>query len=458
VYAGSGVPERVVPLDPGDMRMPRPKFRATVTTADNPARPPAFPLRADTPSLHDAGRAFGVEQQVLLRLLGALGHPPVRFVFWDGSEVGGAGQPAVARVVIHDRGALWRLVLDPELSFGDAYCDGRIDVEGNMVALLEAVYRAMAAGADRHSVYQRWLRRHNRPRSNTPAASQSHIHRHYDIGNDFYRLWLDDAMVYTCAYFIAPDVSLEQAQIDKMHHVCRKLRLRPGERVVEAGCGWGALALFMARHYGVSVRAYNISHAQIAYARERARAEGLEQVVEFVEDDYRNIDGRYDAFVSVGMLEHVGADRYAQLGRVIDACLTDDGRGLLHSIGRNKPEPINAWIQKRIFPGGYPPTLREMLAVVEPAEFSVLDVENLRLHYARTLEHWLWRYEKAIGQVRSMFDEAFVRSWRLYLAGSLAAFATGNLQLFQVSFARRHNNDIPWTRAHLYADDHERTR
>jgi cyclopropane-fatty-acyl-phospholipid synthase len=235
-----------------------------------------------------------------------------------------------------------------------------------------------------------------------------------------------------------------------MDHVCRKLRLRAGERVVEAGCGWGALALHMARECGTRVRAFNVSREQVAWARDRAAAEGLAGRVEFVEDDYRNIGGRFDAFVSVGMLEHVGRDHYGDLGGVVHRCLESSGRGLLHFIGRNRPAPLHRWVERRIFPGGYPPTLREMLEVLEPYDFSVLDVENLRLHYARTLEHWLQRFDRNAERVRALFDERFVRAWRLYLAGSVASFATGSLQLFQVLFSRPLDNALPWTRAHLY--------
>ena len=175
--------------------------------------------------------------------------------------------------------------------------------------------------------------------------------------------------------------------------------------------------------------------------------------MEFVEDDYRNIRGQCDAFVSVGMLEHVGRTNYTTLGAVIDACLAPHGRGLLHSIGRNQPCPMNAWIERRIFPGSYPPTLREMMTVLEPAGFSVLDVENLRLHYARTLEHWLARFEAHSDQIRTTHDADFTRAWRLYLAGSLAGFTTGWLQLFQVVFTRSGENAIPWTRADLYRSE-----
>jgi cyclopropane-fatty-acyl-phospholipid synthase len=259
-------------------------------------------------------------------------------------------------------------------------------------------------------------------------------------------------MVYTCAYFPSQALSLEEAQVAKMDHICRKLCLQPGEEVVEAGCGWGALALHMARHYGVKVKAYNISREQLAYAREQARHEGLDSQVDYIEGDYRQITGKCDAFVSVGMLEHVGLKHYRELGEVMDRCLHKKGRGLIHSIGRNQPFPMNAWIEKRIFPGGYPPSLGEMMKLFEPWNFSVLDVENLRLHYAATLRHWLARFEANVERITDLFDETFVRSWRLYLSGSIAAFTGGDLQLFQVVFTRHDNNQIPWTREFLYRE------
>ncbi len=286
--------------------------------------------------------------------------------------------------------------------------------------------------------------------SNTQSGSRDNIHHHYDVGNAFYKLWLDRELAYTCAYFPTPDASLEAAQIAKMDHICKKLRLRMGETVVEAGCGWGALALHMAKHYGVNVRAYNISREQLAYARERSRQEGLTGRVEFVEDDYRDISGSYDAFVSVGMLEHVGRENYGALSQVIDRVLTPAGRGLIHSIGLNRPAPLNPWIEKRIFPGAQPPSIRDMMQIFEIDSFAVLDVENLRQHYALTLAHWLKRFEAASGQIKDMYDERFVRMWRVYLSGSEAAFRAGSLQLFQVLFAREHCHDLAWTRAHLY--------
>ncbi len=390
------------------------------------------------------------QQWLLCRLFDSTGNPPVQVVLWNGERFSPAGIKPVARLHIRDRSALRRLLIDPELYFGDAYAQGQVEVEGDLVEFLVTVYRGMER-AGRKGLGGRalnwWL---HRPRSTNLTRARDNIHAHYDLGNDFYRLWLDHEMLYTCAYFPHAGATLEEAQAAKMHHVCRKLRLQPGESVVEAGCGWGALALFMARHYGVRVRAYNISREQIAFARARAESEGLSGQVDFVEDDYRNIRGSYDAFVSVGMLEHVGTRYYPALGDVINGVLREQGRGLIHSIGRVRPGPMNAWIERRIFPGACPPSLDEMMAIFEPHRFAVLDVENLRLHYARTLERWLERFDANVGAVEAMFDGKFVRAWRLYLAGSIAAFLSGELQLYQVVFNRAANNEVPWTRAHLY--------
>lgn len=393
--------------------------------------------------------ARSVEGRLLRRLLEYLGSPPVEFILWTGERIGPAGTAAVARVRVSNRATLLGILADPQVRFPDAYSEGRLEIEGDLVRLLETVYHS-GRSAPQPSTLQRLVGRLRRPHVNSLSGSRENIHRHYDIGNEFYSLWLGQTMAYTCAYYPTADATLDEAQTAKMDHVCRKLRLRPGESVVEAGCGWGTLALHMAQRYGVKVRAFNISREQVAFARERAAKLGLGSQVEYVLDDYRNISGRYDAFVSVGMLEHVGVDNYPGLGGVIARSLASHGRGLIHSIGRNRPAPLQPWIERRIFPGAYPPSIAEMMRIFEPWDFSVLDVENLRLHYAQTLRDWLALYEAASGRVRGMFDEKFVRMWRMYLAGSIAGFTTGALQLFQVVFAPRDNNEVPMTREHLY--------
>jgi len=385
------------------------------------------------------------------KLLQIIGQPPVNIALWDGSKVPEGDEDVLATLLFHDRASLYLTLLRPELRWGDLFSEGRVEVKGDLPGLLDAVYRGIDQKTVRPSL--KWLNQtlgHRRIR-NTFSKAADNIHHHYDIGNDFYRLWLDqEALQYTCAYFPDPAMTLEQAQLAKMSHVCRKLQLKPGDQVVEAGCGWGGFALFMAKNHGVSVKAYNISREQVSYANQKARGLGLADRVEYVLDDYRNIRGEHDVFVSIGMLEHVGPTYYPLLGEVIDNCLKPGGRGLIHSIGRNTPKPMNAWIERRIFPGAYPPTLREMMDIFETSRFSVLDVENLRLHYALTLDAWLQRFESHANEVEEMMDEQFVRSWRLYLAGSKAAFTSGRLQLFQVLFSREEDNDIPWSRAYQY--------
>jgi cyclopropane-fatty-acyl-phospholipid synthase len=402
----------------------------------DPVHPWGVPERSrEVPSV----RSTRLDRWALARIQRSVNLAPITFALWDGFALPPLAGPPVATILFKNRPALLEWVVDPELNFGETYMAGSVEIHGDILALLLAVYRAWPT-----SRRPWWLWK----KSNDVRAARDNVHHHYDLGNDFYRLWLDREMVYTCAYFPTPAATLEEAQVAKMDLICRKLRLKPGERVVEAGCGWGSLAIFMAKHYGVHVRAFNVSSEQIAYARARAEAEGLADRIEFVEDDYRHVRGEYDVFVSIGMLEHVGVADYPTLGRLIERTLSPEGRALLHFIGRNQAALLNAWIRKRIFPGAYVPTLREVFdRVLEPHAFSVLDVENLRLHYAKTLEHWRDRFLNGRRQVETMFDESFVRAWDLYLAGSQAAFTTGSLQLFQVLFARGNSNALPWTRA-----------
>ena len=284
-------------------------------------------------SIFRLDRLCEVEQRIVRRQMALLGDPPVTMVIGNGSEVRPAKGKPVGTVRIRDRKTLLHLFVHPELHFGDSYSEGNIEVEGDLAAVMDSVFRCMAKSS-KTGFGNAWrTTMFNRPRSNTLSGSKDNIHDHYDIGNDFYRLWLDEKMQYTCAYFSEPTATLEEAQIAKMDHVCKKLMLKPGETVVEAGCGWGTLALHMAKQYGVNVKAYNISHQQVISAREQAKAEGLDNAVEFIEDDYRNLSGKFDVFVSIGMLEHVGTRYYRELGKIIRRSLKEDGRGLIHSIG-----------------------------------------------------------------------------------------------------------------------------
>ena len=417
-------------------------------TTSNPVFGKDRPKKSGMAATPSENRSRNYERYLLRRVVDAMGSPRFAIALWDGFKISPRDALPVATVNINSRSALNQLLRQGDVGFGDAFSSGGISVDGDLVALLVAAF-TVPEPTGIAAVVKRLQQR--KPRANTKDGSRENIHHHYDIGNDFYRLWLDKEMQYTCAYFPDDELTIEAAQQAKMDHVCRKLQLRPGDRVAEAGCGWGGLARHMALNYGAKVSSWNVSAEQVQYATDRAKAEGYDDRVTYVLDDYRNITGEYDAFVSVGMLEHVGLDNYTELGGVVDRCLTQNGRALVHTIGRNRPRLMNAWIEKRIFPGAYPPTLKEMMEIFEPNRFSVLDVENLRLHYAKTLAHWLARYDASDEQVQTEFGEDFARAWRLYLAGSQAAFLAGGLQLFQVVFTRERNNELAATRHHLYS-------
>jgi cyclopropane-fatty-acyl-phospholipid synthase len=370
----------------------------------------------------------------------------VQLRLWDGSSCMPAPARPIGELLVRDRRTLLGLVVNPDLWFGEAYMAGRVEIRGAVDRVIEALTALTREPS--------WVDQVRAVLAlpNSLSASRRNVHHHYDLGNDFYEQWLDRQLVYTCAYFPDPEMTLEAAQRAKLDLVCRKVGLAAGDTVIEAGCGWGALALHMAREYGARVRAFNVSREQLAYARDRAKREGLTDRVEFIDDDYRNVQGQCDVFVSVGMLEHVGLRHYTTLASVLRRTVRPDGgRGLLHFIGRDQRRPLNAWIRRRIFPGAYPPTLPEVLTrIMAPAGMSVLDVDNLRLHYERTLAHWQQRFASVTDQVRERYGAEFQRAWELYLAGSRAAFAASTLQLFQVVFAPSASVPPYWTRETVY--------
>lgn len=397
-----------------------------------------------------------MDRRLMRQIMAYVGNPRVSIRFWDGQEWPVTEARPVACIELRDRRALLELLRSPSVGFGECYSNGLIEVHGDFLAFINEIATAITRKREgRYYAPRIGSLVHAMSRNSLPRAWQN-VHHHYDLGNRFYRLWLDERMLYTCAYFEHPSATLAEAQLAKMHHVCRKLNLQPGQRVVEAGCGWGSLALHMAEHYGVSVVAYNNSSEQVAFARDEAKRRGLDASVTFVEDDYRSIDDRFDVFVSVGMLEHVGLSQFGELGALIRRCLKPQGMGFIHSIGRSHPQRPDRWILKHIFPGGHIPSLGEMMAVFEPYRFSILDVENLRPHYARTCAMWLENFEAHAAEIADMYSEEFVRMWRLYLAGSSAGFQSGTLQLYQVLFAPMENRSVPWTREYQYRNRSER--
>jgi len=390
------------------------------------------------------------DRSVIRWIMKCVGNPNISIRLWNGDEFPITEARPVACMEFRQRRAVFELLRSPSLGFGECYSRGLIEIHGDILAFMSEAAAAITRKREGSYFRPKIGSMLYALRVNSLNRSRHNVHHHYDLGNEFYKLWLDERMVYTCAYYDAPTSSLAEAQFAKLEHVCRKLQLRPGQKVIEAGCGWGALALHMAKHHGVNVVAYNNSRNQVAFARERATELGVDDRVTFVEDDYRNIDGRCDAFVSIGMLEHVGQANFKSLGALIARSLKPDGFGLIHTIGRSHPRRMDPWIVKHIFPGGHIPSLGEMMPVFEPHRFSVIDVENLRLHYARTCAAWLQNFEAVADQVEEMYDAEFVRMWRLYLAGSSTGFQSGTLQLYQVLFAPRANNQVPWTREYQY--------
>lgn len=392
------------------------------------------------------------DRSLILWIMNRIGNPRISIRLWNGDEFPVTDARPVGCMEFRERRAVLELLRSPSVGFGDCYTEGLIEIHGDMLAFANEVTAAITNKKDSGYYGPKIRSLLYALRVNSLDRSRHNVRHHYDLGNDFYKLWLDERMVYTCAYYDTPAATLAEAQVAKLDHVCRKLNLQPGQKVIEAGCGWGALAIHMAEHYGVNVIAYNNSSEQVAFARERAAAKNLNGRVIFVEDDYRKVDERCDAFVSVGMLEHVGLANFRTLGALIKRCLKPEGFGLIHSIGRSFPDRTDPWIVKQIFPGGHIPSLSEMMRVFEPQKFSVLDVENLRPHYARTCASWLENFEAVADKVADMYDEEFVRMWRLYLAGSSAGFQSGTLQLYQVLFAPRGNNEVPWTREYQYPE------
>jgi cyclopropane-fatty-acyl-phospholipid synthase len=377
----------------------------------------------------------------------------------DGQTATHGRAPFAFTIRIKTDRALRDIITKSSLGFGEAYSDGDVDVEGDMLGLSLLSYE-LQAGPMRGSLLQRALYALGfAARKNTVSRAKGNIAAHYDLANSFYELWLDTEMQYTCAYFYKPTDTLEDAQRQKMELVCRKLRLKPGEFVVEAGCGWGGLALHMARNYGVRVKSFNISKEQIAFARDKAARLGIgADRVEYVLDDYRNIPNYVtscDKFASICMLEHVGRESYAAFHQLVSKVLRKGGLAMLQFISRTNPSAIsNPWLEKYVFPGYYNPSLGEIVAPIEKQhhQLHLVDVENMRYHYALTLTHWLDRLERNAERIRAEWGEKALRTFRLYLSGGLADFSSGaGTLVYQMLLSHGFDNLAPLTRQHFYA-------
>jgi cyclopropane-fatty-acyl-phospholipid synthase len=362
----------------------------------------------------------------------------------------GSGEPKLT-IRLHDRRLHRDLLLNPRLKFGEAYMDGRLTVEGATIydALVLLSSGVEVQGLLGHA--GEWLSpvlRHVH-QFNPLARSRDNVAHHYDLSRRLYELFLDHDLQYSCAYFATPEMSLDEAQEAKKRHIAAKLLLQPGMRVLDIGCGWGGMALYLARTTGADVTGITLSVEQLGVARERAAKAGLTDRVRFELRDYREVTGSFDRIVSVGMFEHVGRPQYRTFFDKVRDLLAADGVALLHAIGRaDGPGDTAAWIRKYIFPGGYSPALSEILPVVEKAGLWTTDIEILRLHYAETLRHWRQRFMARRDEAAAMYDERFCRMWEFYLAACEMVFRHQGHMVFQMQLSRT-IGAVPMTRDYM---------
>ena len=341
-----------------------------------------------------------------------------------------AGMQGTSRteLIVKNSAFLRRLPISPSLAFGEAYMNGGIEVQGDLMHILEGFHKSSDLLPNFAHVSMKVM---TSLRINGAKAAANARH-HYDIGNDFYALWLDKERTYSCAYFLNQDDDIDTAQQQKLELICRKARLQAGNTLLDIGCGWGSLMFHAVKHHGVHATGITPANEQADFIEARARQEGLDDKIKVIRGDWRELEGKYDRIISVGMFEHVGRRQYNQFFAKWRRLLKEDGVSFLHTIGRMDPSTGNdPWVNRYIFPGGYLSSLSAIAAPIADQDMVVSDIENLWQHYDLTLQRWLAGFENHRSEVRSMFDEEFVRMWRLYLTSSIAAFRWGGFQLWQ---------------------------
>lgn len=369
----------------------------------------------------------------------------------------GTARAQSVALTLHEPALPRRIVLSPDLAVGEAYMNGELTIEGDdLHGFLTLAIRNIAAQG------QPWFRRpldmgrhmlRYLQQFNPVKRSRANVAHHYDLSGDLYDLFLDMDRQYSCAYFRDPAMTLDQAQDAKKHHIAGKLLIEPGMRVLDIGCGWGGMGLTLARDYGAEVTGVTLSSEQHAMANARAAKAGLSDKARFELMDYRDVKGKFDRIVSVGMFEHVGVPHYNEYFATVRDRLTDDGIALIHTIGRaGPPGTTSPWITKYIFPGGYVPALSETSAAVEYQGLVTTDIEIWRLHYAETLKHWYARFMANIDKARELYDDRFCRMWRYYLLACELTFRFNDQVVFQLQMSPK-QDAVPLTRDYLYRDD-----
>ena len=407
-----------------------------------------------------------LQKQALDKLFSLATEESFTVVYWDGTtKQHGTGSPKFV-LILRTPEAFDRLKSDAEMGFAEGYVDGVIDLDGDVadfVALASLTLRRLAGSGDDFFRAHPMLARLLRPAlagASRQAGQRSHrkqqkdVVHHYDLSNDFFRLWLDESLTYSCAYFHSPTDTLEQAQRQKMTHSLRKLRLTPGEALLDVGCGWGALVREAAQSYGVQTLGITLSEEQRAAGCAEIEAHGLGDKADVRVAHYEALVRErrvFDKIVSIGMVEHVGKAHLPKFSQSVASLLRPGGLALLHQITSPIEGPISPWVEKYIFPGSYLPTLPELLRHLADNDLRVLDVEDLRPHYRLTLDQWTERFERCVPQVQEMYGEKFVRMWRVYLRAASAGFRVGTVALHQVLVSRGPSDAVPLTRDDLYA-------
>lgn len=375
---------------------------------------------------------------------------PIDVEFWDGEKVSyGQGDP-IATIILHDVIPIKDIMAHASLTFGEAYMDGKIEIKGNLQQLVKIAYDSKESFLN-GSKFSKLIPKHSHSENKSKADVQSH----YDIGNDFYNMWLDPTMTYSCAYFVSEKDTLEDAQWNKVRHILNKLHAQSGETLLDIGCGWGTLLFTAAKEYNLEATGVTLSQQQYDFVSNKIKEEGLESRVHVYLEDYRELKDTYDHVTSVGMFEHVGKENLGEYFNQVNNLLTENGTALIHGItGQHDGAGVDAWINKYIFPGGYIPNIAENVGHIIDASLQVDDLEPLRRHYQKTLEIWTTNFHKVEEEVISKYGERFYRMWDLYLQACAGSFEAGNIDVVQYLLTKGPSGtNLPMTSSYIYHAD-----
>ncbi|CCJ66558.1 cyclopropane-fatty-acyl-phospholipid synthase family protein [Leuconostoc falkenbergense] len=391
-----------------------------------------------------------IDKAIYKQILKSSFDAPIDVEFWDGETVHFGEGESIAKIIMHELIPIKEIVAHASLTFGEAYMDGKIEIQGDLQELVTLAYRSQDSFFN-NSKFSKLIPKH----SHSEKVSKNDVQSHYDIGNDFYEMWLDKTMTYSCAYFASESDTLEAAQMNKVRHILNKLHAQEGETLLDIGCGWGTLLFTAAKEYGLKATGVTLSQQQYDFVSDKIKAEGLTGQVNVYLEDYRELKEQYDHVTSVGMFEHVGKENLAAYFSKIDQLLVENGTALIHGItGQHKGAGVDAWINKYIFPGGYIPNLAENIDHIMDAHLQVDDLEPLRRHYQKTLEIWTDNFHDVSESVISRYGERFYRMWDLYLQACAASFESGNIDVVQYLLTKgASSTNLPMTRSYIYHAD-----